>query len=929
MSKDKSLVIRIEGNSKSLTDEFKRVKSKTENLDKSLRAVAKGAAVGFAALSATIALSVKSFATFETGLLGVGKTANISGKELDAFGKEIQKMATKLPFATSGLLDIAQTAGQLGVTGTDNILLFTETIAKLGTASDLAGDEAATSLTRILNVTNENISTIGTFASVIVALGNKFAATESEIVRMTSEIARSTTIYNVSAAEAAALGTALRSVGVRAESGGSAVGRAFRAIDAAVRGGGEQLAALSEITGLTGDKLKQTFEKDAIGVFEKFTTGLGRVIDSNGDAVKELEKFGLKGDEILKVLPVLAKNSELFGKALSIAAKETANATALETEFEAQSKSLDNEAKKLGNTIKTIAQIFGGNYAPSVKKATAATTAFLSKFIKLSEESQSTAAKILGVGAATLGIIAGVSALGVSFLVLGAGMGALGIVGAPVIAAFLAIAAGTALVVTNFDSIVAVFKKATSSVGSLLITFNPLIGILAIFSPTVDKIVDSLLRFTDFIAFAQTVFTVFGSTISSVINSIKIGFNDLSISHKKVQLALAEALPGQAFKDFATKIKGEIGKIREENKNLIQSNKEAAKSFDQVYDSISAERVAEKEAEVRVARDEAAAKEAERKAVEEEAKREQATIDAGLEAERLLLAEEAKREAERAQRVIVAEEKAVAAEANRQIKLTELDLIQAQHNNADNVEITTLKQTLKKLQDLRNKGITAEQKAEFANADELRAARFRDAKEERVKNKKDADDQLKFKEDFNDATVSSAIGLGKSLVKQGSAAHKAILVIEKFSALKSIAIATWKAIAIAHSAALPPVNYALMAVAAAQGAIQVAGVMAATVGLEQGGLVGSPGASRKGDRIPAMLSDGELVVPRRNFDEVVTATAKQRGLDNFSDESGEGSTRVEVEIAFTDEAAEFITARQLENRTLGRYKGFSKKQFFV
>jgi len=56
-------------------------------------------------------------------------------------------------------------------------------------------------------------------------------------------------------------------------------------------------------------------------------------------------------------------------------------------------------------------------------------------------------------------------------------------------------------------------------------------------------------------------------------------------------------------------------------------------------------------------------------------------------------------------------------------------------------------------------------------------------------------------------------------------------------------------------------------------------------------------------------------VPRRNFEEVVSATAKARG---FSDEGGSGEGSVSrIEISITEEAAQFITAEQLENGTLG------------
>ncbi len=307
-------------------------------------------------LSAVIALrkTFNVFVDFEQGLVGVGKTANIAGEELDSLGDDFIKLSTEIPVATSQLLSIGQAAGQLGITGAKNILVFTETIAKLGVASDLAGDEAATTLARLLNVTGENVQSVGILASVIVSLGNNFAASEREIARMATQVASATAVFNVSSAEASALGAAMASLGVRAELGGSAVGRTFRAIDAAVRGGGKRLEQLAVLTGRTSEEIAKIFSEDATAGFTLFIEGLGRVIESGGDSTKVLKDFGLAGEEILKVLPTLAKNSDLVSRALSLSSKEVANATALNEEAARAFDTLGSAGTRFKNVILAV-----------------------------------------------------------------------------------------------------------------------------------------------------------------------------------------------------------------------------------------------------------------------------------------------------------------------------------------------------------------------------------------------------------------------------------------------------------------------------------------------------------------------------------------------------------------------------------------------
>lgn len=291
---------------------------------------------------------------FETGLIAVQKTTDLTDKELSDFSEEILTLTKTLPFASKELLSIAQAAGQLGVKGTDNLLNFTKTIAKLGTASDISGEEAATQLTRILTVTKEGVGNIDELASSIVALGNNFAATESEIVRVTNEVARASGQFGVTSGEAAALGATLRSFGVRAEEAGTAVGKTFRAIEAAITNGGSSLTQLTKITGLTADELKKQFGENAVGVLQKFLIGLDEVKKGGGNLAIELRKVGLEGETISKVIPTLSAQNGELARALGLVNGEFKNASALEKEFSKFATTTESKFALLGNAAERL-----------------------------------------------------------------------------------------------------------------------------------------------------------------------------------------------------------------------------------------------------------------------------------------------------------------------------------------------------------------------------------------------------------------------------------------------------------------------------------------------------------------------------------------------------------------------------------------------
>ena len=328
-----------------------------------------GGVIAAAAVGRGLQQMVKLYADFETGLIGVGKTADLSGAELESLGKDIDELSKRMPVATDELLAIAQSAGQLGVKGSDNILKFTETVAKLGTATDLSGDQAAMALARILNVTGEALGKVDVLGSVIVALGNNFAATESQIAEMATEVARGAAVFGVSSAQASALAAALAAVGVKSEVAGTSIGRILRMIDAAIRSGGEHLAILTQITGRTAEEIKELFQRDAMAAFALFIDGLKRIGDAGGSVADAMAALGLADQRLLKTIPVLANRADLLAQALEIANRETENATALNEEAARAFESLNNQTEVMWNNIKSLARAIGADLAPGVAVA--------------------------------------------------------------------------------------------------------------------------------------------------------------------------------------------------------------------------------------------------------------------------------------------------------------------------------------------------------------------------------------------------------------------------------------------------------------------------------------------------------------------------------------------------------------------------------
>lgn len=357
--------------SKKYASNIERLNNQFKDQKEMLEKVGKASAIALTAIAVGAGYALKKFSDLETAIKGMQKTISATPQQFKQIENSIRDMTDTMPFASTELLGFAQIAGQLGVKQND-ILKFTETIAKMGTAADISGDQAAIAMTRILNVTGEAVGTIDNFASVIVRLGNNVAAGEAEILHMANEVARSIGVFGASAAEAAGLAAAMKEMGVRAELGGSAIGKTMRAIQGAVASGGKSLERYADIVGMSGDEFKKAFNENKVGTLELFIKNLGNLDRAGVSSTMMLKKLGLSGETIMKVLPTLAANYEKVERAMgmardeaSLSAEELKKVGALNQEYKKQLDTLANKSQIFMNKLTKLAENIGGRLAPA------------------------------------------------------------------------------------------------------------------------------------------------------------------------------------------------------------------------------------------------------------------------------------------------------------------------------------------------------------------------------------------------------------------------------------------------------------------------------------------------------------------------------------------------------------------------------------
>ena len=277
---------------------------------------------------------------FDRQLIAVGKTTNLTGDDLKQFGREVVELADRLDgISVDGLIQSAEVAGQLGVTGTANILKFSEAIEKLKLTSNIISDEQVGQFAKFIEVSSDSFENADKLASVITKLGNSFATTEAEVLANATEIQKGIAVYKTSAQGVLALGAATSTLGSEAESSRSAIQSTFKVINDATAKGAN-LEKVLKLTGLTQKELSEQFNKDATGVFQKFVKGLSIAKDEGKNLSLVLEDLGITEKRAFTVVGSLAANYSVLEGAMSQAKKEYIDNIALNKEVEAASQSI-------------------------------------------------------------------------------------------------------------------------------------------------------------------------------------------------------------------------------------------------------------------------------------------------------------------------------------------------------------------------------------------------------------------------------------------------------------------------------------------------------------------------------------------------------------------------------------------------------------
>lgn len=425
--------------------------------------------------------SIKSAIDWESAFTGVMKTVDETATTTyDDLKKSINEIAKTTASNQNEIAGVMEIGGQLGVTA-DNLTDFTTVMIKLKDTTNLSAEEASTSLAKFANITNMSLKDVDKLGAAIVDLGNNYATSEADIVNMAQKLAGAGAQIGLSQGEIVGLATAISSVGIEAEMGGSAFSKAMVKMQVAVETGFDQVNKLTkeagmslrdlelmstndtksfkelaqslgmttteikevikngnnlnnfaDVAGMKTEEFVRLYRNDAPAALQAFIEGLGDTETKGESTIAMLQEMGFTEVRLRDTLTRLANSHGMVTNAMKQGNEAWSENAALETEAAKRYATMDSQLKQLKARLTEVAVQIGEMLMPYLVKLMDKVQEWIDKWNSLDQSQQEfilkIAALVAAIGPALIIVGKVITAIGVITSAIGSLVGGLGTV---------------------------------------------------------------------------------------------------------------------------------------------------------------------------------------------------------------------------------------------------------------------------------------------------------------------------------------------------------------------------------------------------------------------------------------------------------------------------------------------------------------------
>ena len=323
---------------------------------------------GAAGAVAGVAFPVKLAVEFESAMADVKKVVDFdTPKQFKEMEQDILRLTRTIPMAGTELAKITASGGQLGVARKD-LPKFTETIAKMSVAFDMAADQAGDSMAKLANVYQIPIDQIGKLGDAVNHLSNSSPAKAGDIINTLGRVGGVAKQFGLTEIQTTSLSNAFISLGKTPEIAGTAINGMLTKLMTADKQGAKFQQALKNM-GIESKDLKKAIKENGEQALMDFLKQVGKL-------PKELQMGALVdlfGLEYADDVAVLVGGLETYKKSIDELKKTSKDGKpafigSMDKEFAARSATTANNWQIFKNSLTEIGITAGSVLLPALNQ---------------------------------------------------------------------------------------------------------------------------------------------------------------------------------------------------------------------------------------------------------------------------------------------------------------------------------------------------------------------------------------------------------------------------------------------------------------------------------------------------------------------------------------------------------------------------------
>lgn len=381
-----------------------RLNASAASGQKALDGMAKAAALAGVALAGAIGLSINKAQSWESSMAEINKTVNFAADDgLANMRKGLQELTTRIPQTFEELAAVTATGGQLGI-AEENLIGFTETMAKMGVAFDIPAQQAADSMAKIANVFQIPIENISNLGDAINTLSNNTPATAAQLIDSLQRVGGVAKVFGLSEDATLGLTGALIAMGKPAEVASTAVNSlltTFSTLDNATK---SQEIGFQQL-GLNIDEFSKLVKTDGKQAITTYLEAINKLEQSERIGTNALIIGKEFGDDITMLaasVGVLENNWAMLG--------ETAGTTkeyfgSMDEEFVKISETSANKMKLFKQNIDGVVAGLGDAFIPALNDLLYTLTPFIATISIWVSENPELIKQIVTIGGSLLAAV--------------------------------------------------------------------------------------------------------------------------------------------------------------------------------------------------------------------------------------------------------------------------------------------------------------------------------------------------------------------------------------------------------------------------------------------------------------------------------------------------------------------------------------------